>query len=112
MSTAERSAKINSPLKEGEAISCSQAAPAFAQEIAHKTEMVGKMLVGLTFGKSHPGQGVYAVHECRIIAHFPWHRTQKVPDLLLLLDVDIEVAETMTDASIGPNLILAAAELS
>ena len=52
-----------------------------------------------------------AVHECGVIAHLGWHRAQKVSDLLLLLDVDIEIADH-DDAAFGPDILLATAELA
>ena len=51
------------------------------------------------------------IHEGGVIAHFGRQRTEEVSDLLLLLDIDVEVADHH-DAALGADVLFGATELS
>ena len=52
-----------------------------------------------------------AIHEGRVVAHLRRQRAQQMSDPLLLLDIDVEVADH-DDAAVGADVLLAAAELA
>ena len=52
-----------------------------------------------------------AVHERRVVPHLRRQRAEQVADALLVLDVDVEVADH-DDAAVGADALLAAAELA
>ena len=52
-----------------------------------------------------------AVHEGRVVPHLGRHRAEQVADPLLVLHVHVEVADHH-DAAVGPDALLAAAELA
>ena len=52
-----------------------------------------------------------SIHESRIVFHFWGHGAKQVPQALLMLDIYIKVANH-DDTAIGPNALLATAELS
>src|SRR4051794_3632275 len=54
--------------------------------------------------------GVDTVHKGRIMPHFWGQRTKQMPNPLLVLHVDVKVANH-DDAAISTNTLLAAAEL-
>ena len=89
-----------------------QARPAFAEEVAHQPEAVGQVIGGVQL-REVPARrvGVDAVVERRVVAHLPGQRAQEMADPLLLLDVDLEVADH-DDAALGADALLAAAELA
>src|SRR5271157_706658 len=55
--------------------------------------------------------GVDAVHEGRVVAHFGRKWSEEVPDALLMLNIDVKVAD-QNDASIRADALAAAGELA
>src|SRR5262245_43859308 len=51
------------------------------------------------------------IHESCVVAHFRWQGAEKVCDALLLLHVNVEVADHH-NAALSTNVVLAAAELA
>ena len=86
--------------------------PAFAQEVAHQTEVVREVFRRVQL-REVPARGVAMnpVHERGVIPHLRRQWAQEMRDALLLLNIDIEVADH-DDAAVSADLILAAAELA
>ena len=80
-------------------------APTLGEKVADQTEMVGEQLL-IDFGNVPARQeGMQAIHEGSIVAHFRRHRSKQVSDPLLMFDVDIKVADEH-DAPIGADTFL------
>ena len=86
--------------------------PAFAEEIADQTEVVREVLRRVQL-REVPARGVAMnpIHERGVIPHLRRQWAQEMRDSLLLLDIDVEVADH-DDAAFSADLILAAAELA
>ena len=112
VAAGEGAAEVDPLIHHGRSACRPQVAPALAQEITHEAEVVGEMVGGFQLREIPAGgKRVQPVHERRVAPHLRRQRAQQVADPLLLVHVHIEVANHH-DAAIGPDIFLAAAELS
>ena len=95
-----------------QAAAIAQAAPAFAEEVTHQTEVAAEVFVGVELGEIPARRvGVDAVLEGRVVAHLTRQGAEQVADALLLLHIDVEVAHHH-DPALSADALLAAAEFA
>ena len=85
--------------------------PTFRKKIADQAEVVCEQF--LAHFRNVPSRqiGVDAIHEGCVVAHFRLQRAKQMPHALLVLHIDIEIANHH-DAALGPDAFLASAELA
>jgi len=108
---AQGTTELHARLPEVHETVAAQLVPALGEEVAHEGEVLGEQ-VGVHLGHVPAGDvGVDAVHEGGVAAHLLGQRPEEVADALLVLDVDLEVADE-DEAAVAADVLLAAAELA
>ena len=103
---------MDAVLHRRQAAAIAQAAPAFAEEVTHQTEVAAEVFVGVELGEIPARRvGVDAVLEGSVVAHLTRQGAEQVADALLLLHIDIEVAHHH-DSALSADALLAAAEFA
>lgn len=68
--------------------------------------MIGEVSIRIELGKiPSRRERMEAIHEGRVVAHLWWQRSEQVSNALLLLHVDVEIANHDDDA-FGADIVL------
>ena len=102
---------MNAPLEYILSTLAPQLVPAFREEVADKTEVIGQQFAVYCWQIPAGQIGVDAIHEGGIVPHLQRQWAKQMPHSLLMLYVNVKVTHHYYSA-IGANALFAATKLS
>jgi hypothetical protein len=111
VTSAQGATQVNAPLEHVLPALAPQLVPAFREEVADQTEVIGQQVAVDLWQIPARQVGVDAVHESGVVAHLGRQRAKQMADALLVLHVHLEVAHHHHTA-VGANALLATTELA
>src|ERR1039458_201151 len=111
IAATQSTAQEDATLHDIDAAAGAKLAPAFRKEVAYQTKVVCQVRGAQLREIPSRRKRVQTIHEGSVVPHLRRQRAQQMADALLLLDVNIEIADHH-DPAVCPDILFAAAELA